>query len=434
MARSLLKSRILEALGSTTLLASVVIPAACGGSTQDGKGGTSSGGTSSGGSSALGGTSGGTSEGGASGMGGGPTGGAGGVLAENCFNSGVGVCCTNPSCMSPEKAWQIVADAGVGSDAGSDGGDGGSVCPDAASMPSGLCYWYGGGTFENGACCYQYTSGSCCGRPFVIGGVARLAGVCGRGDWLGSTQAACAELDPRTLEALANEWLEDARLEHASIASFARFVLELLALGAPAELVELAQRGLGDEIDHAERCFSLASRYAGKALGPAALDVRGATDPINLAQAAARAVHEGCIGETLAARQAEEQLEWARDPFVRSTLEVIVRDEAAHAELAWRFVRWAIASGGEPVRAAVRAAFDVALRRVGNAEPEEGARVDRAAMLAHGRLSPEARLACHRAAAGEIIAPCARVLLELAAPRGDAARSRGAGEDRRSVS
>jgi hypothetical protein len=91
-------------------------------------------------------------------------------------------------------------------------------------------------------------------------------------------------LDPDTRAALACEWLDDARLEHASVASFARFVLELLALGAPAELVHFAQRALGDEIDHARRCFSLASRYAQEPLGPAALQVDGALAELGLAK------------------------------------------------------------------------------------------------------------------------------------------------------
>jgi hypothetical protein len=73
---------------------------------------------------------------------------------------------------------------------------------------------------------------------------------------------------------------------------------------------------------------------------------------------------------------------------------------------------WAIAEGGDPVRSAVRAAFDDTLGRVLGASPESLPRVDRVLMQAHGRLSPAARVACHIAAAREIIAPCASVLLE----------------------
>src|SRR6185503_716009 len=108
----------------------------------------------------------------------------------------------------------------------------------------------------------------------------------------------------------------DAQLEHASIASFARFVLVLLAVGAPADLVAGAQQALADEVEHARACFSLASRFAETPLGPAPLRIDGALEAPTLARAAADAVVEGCIGETLAAAQAAAQLEVAVDsPF-----------------------------------------------------------------------------------------------------------------------
>jgi hypothetical protein len=44
---------------------------------------------------------------------------------------------------------------------------------------------------------------------------------------------------------------------------------------------------------------------------------------------------EGCVGETYGAAQAAFQARTASDPRVRSTLAVVARDEARHAELAW---------------------------------------------------------------------------------------------------
>jgi hypothetical protein len=66
-----------------------------------------------------------------------------------------------------------------------------------------------------------------------------------------------------------------ALLEHASVASFARFSLQLMAAGAPASLVEAAHRAALDEIEHARLTFRLASRYEGRALGPGPLPVDG---------------------------------------------------------------------------------------------------------------------------------------------------------------
>jgi hypothetical protein len=48
--------------------------------------------------------------------------------------------------------------------------------------------------------------------------------------------------------------------------------LELLALGAPAELVEKAHVAALDEIEHARICFALASAYGGERYGPGPLD------------------------------------------------------------------------------------------------------------------------------------------------------------------
>jgi hypothetical protein len=47
---------------------------------------------------------------------------------------------------------------------------------------------------------------------------------------------------------LAAQWATDGAAEHASIASFARVTLQLMALGAPAGLLADTQRGAADEV------------------------------------------------------------------------------------------------------------------------------------------------------------------------------------------
>ncbi|HWP06133.1 MAG TPA: ferritin-like domain-containing protein [Polyangiaceae bacterium] len=219
------------------------------------------------------------------------------------------------------------------------------------------------------------------------------------------------ELDERTRAVLAQEWLADALLEHASVASFARFVLDLMVVGAPAWLLERAQAAIGDEIRHARACFELATRYAGEALGPGALETGEPGRALRLEDIAAAAVREGCVGETLAALQAEAQLESALDPRVRHALAGIARDEADHAELSWAFVRWAIEVGGTSVRDAVRDAFAAAERALERSELPELHDIDRAAFAAHGRLLPGAQRACHRAAFRHVVLPCRGALL-----------------------
>jgi hypothetical protein len=245
----------------------------------------------------------------------------------------------------------------------------------------------------------------------VVGGEPGVAAAERRGDWGGAGDAADRALDERTRVALASEWLGDALLEHASVASFARFVLDLLAVGAPSELVERAQAAIGDEIAHARLCFELATRYAGEPLGPAALPTSEPGRSVRLEEVAAAAVIEGCVGETLAALQAEAQLGVVLDVRARDALEVIARDEANHAELSWAFVRWAIERGGDAVKHAVGEAFSEAERKLALGETAELPAADAAVLAVHGRLTPAERGACHRAAFRDVIRPCRHALL-----------------------
>ena len=56
--------------------------------------------------------------------------------------------------------------------------------------------------------------------------------------------------------------------EQASVASFARFSLDLLSVGAPADLVDDAHDAAKDEIQHAKLAFGLASFYLGETVQP----------------------------------------------------------------------------------------------------------------------------------------------------------------------
>jgi hypothetical protein len=313
------------------------------------------------------------------------------------------------------------------------------VCPprnltateDAVAAALGICSAHGIGS---GLCCHvpalialacgpQLTAGGMCcyegiknpdnscvvtGRPFTAEGVARSAALRERDDWARSVVPAVAELDPRTRAALAEAWARDARYEHASVASFARLALELLAVGAPPELLRDAQQAMGDEIRHAERCFALASAYAGAPMGPGPLSFDGALPRTSLEAMAAAAVREGCIGETIAAIAAAEARDRARDPAVRASLDVIATDEANHAAMSWRLCAWAYRTGDANVRAAIANAFASALDLPAEEAPEG---IDENAFHAHGRLLPsEARESAGRAFA-EVVRPSAAALL-----------------------
>ena len=265
-----------------------------------------------------------------------------------------------------------------------------------------------GPDFVDGKCCYVFSAGSCCGRPLLVEGKPLLPAIEQRTDWLDSEVVSeLTRAVPAGESALLGAaWLEDARMEHASIASFARFTLDLLAFGAPAELVEGAQRALGDEIRHARLCFSVAAAYSKVTRGPGPMPLQGVLPSRSLAEAAAAAVIEGCIGETIAALALEQQAATAQSPALRRLLSGLAADEANHAELAWRFVEWALASGTPDVAAAVEAAF----RRAALPRSAPGADLEATAWRAHGRLARGDLERVGASALSEVIAPCARAL------------------------
>ncbi len=203
------------------------------------------------------------------------------------------------------------------------------------------------------------------GRPLVLDGAVRTAPLRGarRGDgWVVATDADVSDLSPDARAWLAARWLRAARMEHASIASFAKFALDLTAHGAPADLLIAAHAAAADEVRHARRCFSLAATHGGEAVAPGPIEFPGGRVEIaaDLASLVTDVVREGCIGETLAAVQAAEQLATTRDRATAQVLAGIVEDETRHAELAWRTVRWAVALGGEPVARAAAEVFATA--------------------------------------------------------------------------
>ncbi len=207
-------------------------------------------------------------------------------------------------------------------------------------------------------------------------------------------------------------------MEHASIAAFARFALELMSLGAPSRLLAATQAAMADETVHARDAFALASAYAGRNLGPGLLDVHHALTLRSPLEVVRTAILEGCIGETVAAVEAAEALAHATDPAVRAALARVSPDETKHAELGWQFVRWVLESGPEQLRA-VAAAELLAVVRTERTWSESQTAAYRAgpsepALLAHGVLDEGTRLELRRRVLAEIIEPCALALVRTA--------------------
>jgi hypothetical protein len=274
-------------------------------------------------------------------------------------------------------------------------------------------------------CCYVLGGGCPVGRPFLVAGQARTARSVAREDWLSPLLPDVSHLDLATRRALADAYRKDGLSEHASVASFARFVLECLALGAPADLVSDAQAALRDEIEHAKLSFGLASAYAGEALGPAGLDVSDCLPARpDRHESALRAIREGCIAETVSAALLRRASDAATDPTVKAVLARVADDERRHAVLAWRFVRWLIGQEGASLAVAAAKEFERAPHYVGFGATTD-LPGDAQALRAHGYLPIHERRSIAQHTLQQVVLPCARALGELVgrpasspAPRG----------------
>jgi hypothetical protein len=176
-------------------------------------------------------------------------------------------------------------------------------------------------------------------------------------DW--SSRPSGIDTARRAPDGVAQQWRENGRTEHASVAAFARVTLDLMALGAPPSLVADAQKDALDEIRHAELCFSLARDMDGRDEGPAPFPAPQHVSPLPrsrplaLAKLAVDSLVDGALHEGVSARVIAKLARRAEDPALREMLKEIAADEGRHAAHGWAVVRWCVEEGGQPVQSAL---------------------------------------------------------------------------------
>jgi len=202
-------------------------------------------------------------------------------------------------------------------------------------------------------------------------------------EWSGGVDAIAIEDAART--GLATQWRENARTEHASVGAFAVLTMDLLALGAPPELLASAHRDGLDEIRHAQMCLGLATAIDGVDLSPAPFpESRSAralprTRVMALARLAVDSLVDGVLHEGVSARTLARLTRLAESSVIRETLAVLAADEGRHAAHAWHVVQWCVREGGEPVVQALRGAARVLPRRPGerpSSTPDDGSSLE----------------------------------------------------------
>ena len=252
--------------------------------------------------------------------------------------------------------------------------------------------------------------GPVCGRPLRQGRALRVAGLRAGSEWTTASALEAGALSLADLARLREHWLGMAVLEHASIASFARFADGLLRLAAPPELLAEAARAMLDEVDHARRCFAVASALGGAPVGPGPLDSRGIAPIADLHALVAETIRDACVAETLGAAEAT-WLAGSVEPALRETFAVIAADELRHAGLGWRTLRWALEQPAAPSMAEVVDLFALAM----NEMAERAASDDReASPMARrlGCLSGAERCQVFATAMDQVVRPCVAALAE----------------------
>jgi hypothetical protein len=236
------------------------------------------------------------------------------------------------------------------------------------------------------------------GRPLRIDGEPRFAGTERSAAWIEAV-ADVPELDGARRAEVSAKWLRAALEEHSSIFAFARIARVLSDLGAPDELVDRSRSAMEDEVRHARDAFSLAAAYGGEMVGPGPLEVPDGPPP-SIDALAIETFFDGCVGETLAARQAAAALERCRVRAAREALARVAIDERRHAELAWDTLAWLLPRASAQARAVI----------AGATAPKEASEQGHGEWLAaHGWLTSGAERAI--AAWGDEIGPRRDALL-----------------------
>ena len=154
---------------------------------------------------------------------------------------------------------------------------------------------------------------------------------------------------------------EEARAEYASVASFGELALELLALGAPVDLVRRCHQAATEEIGHAVSIEALHGRAAA-AFGPMPLLLRRRIGGSRrrrralLVRLAVESYRDGWLNEGAAATELEERARAAATDAERAVWQRMADEERSHAELARDIVLWCHSQNEDAVGRALAAA------------------------------------------------------------------------------
>lgn len=191
---------------------------------------------------------------------------------------------------------------------------------------------------------------------------------------------------------------------HLGTANASRFALSLLAIAAPARLVESALEVARERVQHARIGFGLASAYADRPIGPRATAVLPPLPDHNAVFEEAIAVY--CIGSTISAICWSEAHSQSEDPAVWEALGTLKDGAWKHTRMGWDIIAWGIHAGPPEMEQHLRTRIDAHIsERLAQPLIHHTDLAD-PMLIEHGCPSAFARERLQRAILSQVIRPC----------------------------
>lgn len=243
------------------------------------------------------------------------------------------------------------------------------------------------------------------GRPFLVAQNQRCAEIRPTLTWL-DEEIELPEVPNDLLLAwrLAEHWTDIALCQHAAIASFSRLTLLLMACKAPPALLRASALAQATKVQHARAAFQLASHYGHTCVGPGPLDVEDSILQADSERTLGLLIREGCLGETLAALEAEQAAAESDDPKLEAIWRRFAEDGGDHASFAWSTFTWLLESQPRLAKR-TRAEFAEALMEL----PQLG-RSDNDGIAGYGVLSSATRRDLQQRAIAGLLLPLSRAI------------------------
>jgi hypothetical protein len=202
---------------------------------------------------------------------------------------------------------------------------------------------------------------------------------------------------------LARCWLDAGVAAHAARAAQAEFAARLLRLEAPPPLRHGAARALLDEAAISAACLDLARRYGAAEVALAPIPKRELPADGGRNELVLGTLRRGCIAATVESCCAREALEHCQEAAAREVLLQLEHGRARSAQLAWRFLSWALRGTSAELADQVRVAVLTAL---GTQSTPPRLSPSERQLSRHGILGGAQRFIIEQRVLREVVLPC----------------------------